>query len=53
MNKKEIFELIKDLAKSQGFYGRILENITEEDLQFLEDKNFKDTVELVMFLEGC
>lgn len=54
MNKKEIMEAIKSLAHSQGFYGRLYETLKEdpEALEFLEEQNFKDSLEMVMFLEG-
>jgi hypothetical protein len=56
MKANEILETIKMLAKSQGFYGRLLNAIeTSEEresiLAELESKNFKDPVDLVMFLE--
>ena len=56
MKANEILEAIKMLAKSQGFYGRLLNAIEtseerEDILAELESKNFKDPVDLVMFLE--
>ena len=56
MKANEILETIKMLAKSQGFYGRLLNAIeTSEEreniLAELESENFKDPVDLVMFLE--
>ena len=56
MKANEILETIKMLAKSQGFYGRLLNAIEtseegEDILAELESKNFKDPVDLVMFLE--
>ena len=57
MNKKEILNAIKNLASSQGFYGRLYEKLTdgsEESLKFLielEHQNFKDSVDLIMWLE--
>lgn len=52
MNKEEILNIFKSLAQSQGFYGRILENITEDQLDYLEQQNFKDPLDLILFLEG-
>lgn len=54
MNKKEIMEAIKSLAHSQGYYGRLYEELKEnpEALEFLEEQNFKDSLDMVMFLEG-
>ena len=51
MNKEEILETIKMLSKSQGFYGRLLANITDEALEYLEKQDFEDALDLVMFLE--
>ena len=56
MKANEILETIKMLAKSQGFYGRLLNDIeTSEEreniLAELESQNFKDPVDLVMFFE--
>lgn len=61
MKMNEIMEAIKDLAKCQGFYGRLLENLLElkEDEPELyeevsaewEAQNFRDSVDLVLYLE--
>ena len=49
----------KSLAQSQGLYGRIvdeLESMSESNrnmyLEGLEKQNFKDAVDLVMFMES-
>lgn len=59
MKAKEIYQTIKDLAKSQGFYGRVLRAIEEdgiesrnERLEFLEKQGFKDKVDLVLYFES-
>ena len=52
MNKDEILNTIKSLAKSQGFYGRLLEQLNNETLEYLEEQGFKDPVDLILFLEG-
>lgn len=58
MNREEILETIRSLAKSQGFYGRLLFVLSSDEpdavayLNYLEEQNFKDTVDLVMFLES-
>lgn len=58
MNKKEILEMIKSLASSQGFYTRLYQYLSEgseeseEYLDMLEEKNFKDPVDLILYLEG-
>lgn len=61
MKRDEIIDTIASLANSQGFYGRLLRNLIElkqeypetyeETMESLEAKNFKDTLDLVMFLE--
>lgn len=52
MNKQEILSAIESLAQSQGFYGRILENLNDEALDYLEKQNFTDTLDLILFLES-
>ena len=54
MNKMQILETVRGLAKSQGMYGRLLEvlELNEEALGYLERQGFKDPVDLVLFLEG-
>lgn len=59
MKFKEIMLLIRNLAKSQGLYGRLLEEIEGLDvaelenlIHLLEEKNFKDPVDFVLFYEG-
>lgn len=54
MNKQEIMDAIKALAGSQGFYGRLYETLKEHPgaLEFLEKQNFKDSLDMVMFLEA-
>lgn len=58
MNKQEILATIKSLAGSQGLYSRLYANLMElsqsernKVLHELENKNFKDPVDLVMFIE--
>lgn len=53
MDKTKILELIKGLAKSQGFYGRLLESINEnpEILDHLEQQNFQEDLDLILYLE--
>lgn len=53
MNKEEILNSVKSLAKSQGFYGRLYEQLYDNDeaLEFLEKQNFKDIVDMILFLE--
>ena len=59
MKKNEIMKTFKSLAQSQGYYGRIvdeLESMSESNgnmyLEGLEKQNFKDAVDLVMFMES-
>lgn len=54
MTKEEIMDAIKGLAWSQGFYSRLYEHLKEDEnlLDFIARHNIKDTVDLVMFLEG-
>ena len=54
MNKEQILNAIKSLARSQGFYGRLLEVINEDEtiLDELVEQNFTDSLDLVMFLES-
>lgn len=61
MKREQILNIIKELAKSQGFYGRLYmdllycknnhEDEYEEFMSVLESKNFNDPVDLVIFLE--
>ena len=59
MTYEEFLEVIKTLAKSQGFYARVLksiQNITnevelEDFRQHIEEQNFKDAVDVVMYYE--
>ena len=59
MKREEIMETIKSLAGSQGFYGRLYRDLMELDedeydevMTELESQNFKDGVDLVMFIES-
>ena len=54
MKKEQILDVIKSLAKSQGFYGKLLEYINEEPsyLDFLEKQNFKDAIDFVLYMES-
>lgn len=53
MTRDEILHIIKSLASSQGFYGRLYEQLYDNDdvLEYLERQNFKDQIDLIMFLE--
>ena len=58
MSKKEILNTIEKLSHSQGSYTRLNqflnENTTESEefLNLLESKNFKDPVDLILYFEG-
>ncbi|GMB10686.1 MAG: putative acetyltransferase [Candidatus Improbicoccus devescovinae] len=52
MNKQQILDFIELMSMSQGFYGRLLRDITNKDLEYLERQNFKDHLDLILFLES-
>ena len=57
MDKQQIWDELNELAMSQGFYGRLIRDIYEsgrmdEILQELEDKNFRDPLDLILFFES-
>lgn len=61
MSFDKILELIKQLARSQGSYGRLLQNIMElkendsesyEELkEHWENLHFKDWMEFILYIE--
>ena len=57
MNKKQILKVINNLAKTQGFYERLYNKLTdgsEESEAYLEElveQKFKNAADLVMFIE--
>lgn len=58
MKRNEILEVIKSLAASQGFYGRLYNTIMSLDIEDfelvmseLEEQNFKTSLDLVLYLE--
>jgi len=59
MDRNQIMDTFRSLAKSQGSYGRLvrqIESLSESDrdtlMSSLEEKNFADSVDLVMYIEG-
>lgn len=59
MKMEEIMRLIEMLAKSNGFYSRLLNQIAElpehvynELKKEWEEQNFKDDIEFILWLEG-
>ena len=61
MNREQIMEAIRQLAQCQGTYARFYRDLCEmreEDperfdkaMSMLEEKKFKDIVDLVLYLE--
>lgn len=65
MTREQIVDTLKSLAQSQGFYGRLLQTLSEDcaangienvcDHPYickLEEQGFSDAVDLVMYIEG-
>ena len=58
MSKEEILSLVRTLASSQGFYTRLYHFLSEgseeseEYLEMLENKNFKDQIDLILYFEA-
>ena len=54
MNREQILAAVRNLAMSQGSYGRLLEQLenNEELLDNLVEQNFSDVVDLVLYLES-
>ena len=57
MDRQDILNAVKSLAMSQGFYTRLYEVLTsgteeaENLLDQMVEQNFKDSVDMVMWLE--
>lgn len=54
MNREQILAAVRNLAMSQGSYGRLLEQLenNEELLDNLVEQNFSDVVDMVLYLES-
>lgn len=54
MNKQEILNTVKNLARSQGFYGSFYEELINNPdyLEELSKLNIRDEVDLILYLEG-
>jgi hypothetical protein len=62
MNRHQIMTLIKELAQSQGYYGRLYKELhtlkhTDYDeydaiMDDLESLNFKDSLDFILYVEG-
>lgn len=58
MSGEQAIAVIRNLASSQGFYGRLLnaiENFTEEEMEkwneTIENQGFTDDLDLILWLE--
>lgn len=61
MKYNDIKQVIQNLARSQGFYGRLLSAMNEAEendidqfnnmVKYLELQNFNDAVDIVLFFE--
>ena len=59
MKREQIENTLQSLAMSQGLYGRLLSQIyslpeeeQEQVWQNLEEQNFKEPLDLVLYIEG-
>lgn len=52
MDREQILSVFRSLAMSQGFYGRLLRDLTPEALDYLVSKNFKTELDLILFIEN-
>ena len=61
MKREQIMQVIRSLAKSQGFYGRLLRDIQELQkndpeeadrlLSMLEAQKFNDALDVILYFE--
>ena len=58
MDRNDIMAVFRDLARSQGLYGRIIEAIEtcepeqlEQFWEELEAQNFRNAVDVIMYIE--
>ena len=56
MSRYQIKSTLETLAKSQGFYGRLLDRIelspySDEIWTQLENANFQDVIDIILFFE--
>lgn len=58
MKREQILQTIRSLARSQGFYGRLLEEFKQMSagefdmyMKLLEAQKFNDEVDLVLYFE--
>lgn len=59
MSGEQAIAVIRNLASSQGFYGRLLntiENFTDEEMEkwneIIENQGFTDDLDLILWLEN-
>lgn len=58
MDKEQILDVFRSLACSQGFYGRLLRDIYENEewgnkfLNHLEEQNFRTELDLILYIES-
>lgn len=52
LDKANILGILTSLSKSQGKYSRMLSTIDDGILNHLEEQNFNDAVDLILYLEG-
>lgn len=58
MDKEQILDVFRSLACSQGFYGRLLRDIYEDQewgiayLNHLEEQNFRTELDLILYIES-
>lgn len=59
LDRNDIMSTFKSLARSQGFYGRLVRAINEADeesreefWQNLESRKFTDIVEVIIYIES-
>lgn len=58
MDREQILGVFRNLACSQGFYGRLLRDIYEDEewgnnyLNHLEEQNFSTELDLILFIES-
>ena len=54
MTMEELYEAVEALSRSQGFYGRFLEEMDEhwDELYPILNNKFTDIVDFILFLES-
>lgn len=53
--ERQILDWCSGLANSQGFYGRLYNDLlgNREYLSHLAEQGFKDILDFVLYVEGC